>query len=138
MILSFDEWLATGQRTPRNKWTFRQYGDYLEGWHQSMPWSYKEMSLSYYDWAESRWNDYPCAKALRISWKHGMALCAKAWTDGVYQEWKYKPVEDAADLMLITFYGKPKEIEPNKSSCKDIVYIVTFMLIWGIILFLME
>lgn len=66
----FDRWLAG-----RKYNTFKQYGNYVEGWRQSMPWAYKGMSIAYDRWAEKHWNGVCCdAECLRKVWEKAMVL----------------------------------------------------------------
>ena len=113
---SFDEWLArTVSPTRRAEpLTFEQYGRYVEGWQNSKPWSYRGMSVSYFWWAASRWDEIRDTERLRLAWKEGMALCANAvmindkkrkedpdnWVRPVDQAWRGSTIEEAADFAL--------------------------------------
>lgn len=85
---------------PPANYSFAQYGRYIEGWRNSMPWAYKGMSLAYDNWAESRWEEIQDKERLMLAWKEGMGLCAKAYMQDVDTAWRGKSVEDSADFAL--------------------------------------
>jgi hypothetical protein len=113
---SFDEWLARIVSPARRSepLTFEQYARYIEGWQKSKPWSYRGMSVAYFHWAESKWDEIQDMERLHLAWREGMALVANAvmindkkkkddpdnWIRPIDQAWRGKPIEEAADFML--------------------------------------
>lgn len=96
---TFDEWMKENCN-PADNYTFAQYGRYADGWRNSMPWSYRGMSISYDNWAQSRWGEIQNKEWLMLAWKEGLAICAKAYLQDIDTNWRGKTVEDAADFML--------------------------------------
>ena len=95
-MLTFEEWLSSDERIPKEKWTFKQYGDYALGWRNSMPWAYKGMSLAYDQWAEKRYQDFPYKEKLKFAWNMGMQNNYERLQRGDEQ----LSCEEAADLVL--------------------------------------
>lgn len=96
---TFDEWMKENCN-PADNYTFAQYGRYADGWRNSMPRSSKGMSISYDNWAESRWDEIQNKERLMLAWKEGVAIRAKAHLQDIDTNWRGKTVEDAADFML--------------------------------------
>lgn len=96
---TLEEWMAANA-SPGQAMTFRQYSNYITGWRNSMPWAYRGMSLSYDCWAESKCDEVQGRDRLKLAWKEGLALCARAWLDPVDHAWRHRTLEEAADFML--------------------------------------
>ena len=97
-ILTFEEWLALDKRVPEREWTVKQYGDYLQGWRNSMPWAWRGMSLAYDGWAEGVWESCPDREKLRVIWATGLKWCADKRMDGDFS--KEHSVKGMADVAL--------------------------------------
>lgn len=95
----FEEWLEANCTPPEN-YSLVQYGCYIEGWRNSMPWARKGMSIRYDKWAESRWDDIQDKEKLEEAWFMGLALVAKAITNTHDKAWLGKSIEEAADFSL--------------------------------------
>lgn len=90
-VTDFKSWAAENAAVPMEDWTFRQYGNYVEGWRRSKPWAYKGMSVAYDWWAESKWNTVPDVKRLMDAWFKGALLSVVSRAD---------TAEDCANWML--------------------------------------
>lgn len=116
-MLTFDEWIDSEKRIPRNEWTLSQYGKYAEGWRNSLPWAYSGMSISYDKWAELKWHSIQDKNKLKEAWRLGLGLCANSilvntkvrkkdadrFEEPTDTNWKNKSVEEAADFILNVF-----------------------------------
>lgn len=98
-MISFDTWMADNCTPPAN-YSYAQYGRYLEGWRNSMPWAYKGMSLAYENWAETKWDIFPHKERLIMAWQLGMQNNYERLERGE----KALAAEDAADVVL-SVYG---------------------------------
>lgn len=127
MIPTFDEWMAANC-TPSENYTFGQYGKYIEGWRNSLPWARKGMSVAYDNWAESRWEDIQDKQKPTEAWKMGLALTAKSITNTYDKGWLGKTVEEAADFSLtvpdtlaaLVFLGMSVQPSNNTEKAADI------------------
>lgn len=96
MTPTFEEWLAKDTRLPREQWTFKQYGNYADGWRNSMPWAHKGMSVAYDRWAEEKWAYFPDKDWLQVAWKMGLQSNHERLERGE----SALSAEDAADVVL--------------------------------------
>lgn len=99
MIQTFDEWMHANCK-PAENYSFAQYGRYVEGWRNAMPWAHKGMSVAYDRWAESRWDDLaalPNPKEwAKMAWEMGMQNNYERLERGE----NLLSAEDAADVVL--------------------------------------
>lgn len=98
-MMTFEQWLTLDKRIPEKEWTYRQYGNYLEGWRNSLPWAWVGMSEKYDRWAEGKWPLMPIKEKLIQAWKWGLAISIRPEI-----EWaRIASVEECADYMLEMF-----------------------------------
>lgn len=102
MISTFEDWF-TENCSPSQIVTFAQYGRYIQGWRNSMPWAYKNMSLAYDAWAEKNWEKYPYKQQLIDSWKRALARHAKAVIETHDKKVLKESVQETADFELTVF-----------------------------------
>lgn len=100
---SFEQWCEINAHTPESSWTIRQYGNYIQGYRDSLPWAYSGMSLAYDKWAESRWQVIQDKKRLMLAWQRGLALKAKSYFQNIDTSWRERSLTDAVELMLIVW-----------------------------------
>lgn len=96
---TFDDWMAANCNPPQN-YSLLQYSRYIEGWRNSMPWAYPGMSIAYDRWAETRWSEIQNKDRLKLAWKEGLAIRAKAYLQNIDTVWRWKSVQEAADFAL--------------------------------------
>lgn len=108
VAMIFEEWMKENCSPPDN-YSFAQYGRYLEGWRNSMPWAYKDMSLAYDAWAESHWEKVDNTAKLKQAWRDGQSLRNYALHHPMDKYWMKRSTSESADFML-SFPNTIKEL----------------------------